>query len=1810
MKKFFLCITGLLLGLLLGAGIQVEAEENRSTEFEHLEIFHYSGNFTVYDEETHDNTLTRASWNQWSDVTLMDEKEHIYCAMPHFIGYQGTYIILTGKLESDTARIVSVSDSIDDFDGSSLLAVDIDTSVGYYHLEKEGEVQIDTEGSVFTTSPGSLLTETPAKVLYVTVQDGELSTVHKILLDEVNPASSSIQYRSSEITLYDGTEGKSEKLEGFSEIFNEEKNSCIYGVNTEISTEPNGSFGTRDYVSSVSLGDKEKYSVPDGVESIRIQRVSDEEMPEGGDAFCPDMEVYYTDGKNALHRDSYYYYRQRTYCVKMNDGEWIELDDGAISPELPLKEGWNILTVQSMSDDWMKSNERIRSACSGSVDKKSAFTKIFLIYKESSSEYTLAAESENTGIDSIEVYKALDNITDAKFQFCQYEVYEKDGTSGEKWVDLYSSSPCVWMKVFREEQSSTVDISDSERIHGGFYMELNPETQKEISIVVTAQNGESRTELLHINWIESDVQLQRLYPSQGGSFTQDYDRETQYYYLKKDDSDTITLNYQGSPNTTLDIYVERKKEESVSDADLHSINIASSVHNVQFKITAPNGDTNTYTVAIERTDTGIGNETRNRAKKMIDKMVSGGYLEEIRNSQPVDSYWGTFRAASLGEDYLEGTLAGDVTSYNYTQATSYAAVILQLVMSGENPYNYLGVNYVEALANMGPGYYGPYANNIWTLLALDAAGYPLDSILLDTVLSQACDTGFDLDMRGWAFAALSNHLNEEGVKEKLGMAVETIKEVQLAEATEVNGYEVTGAFENFYYTNRNINSHACVVSGLTSLGVDVGTEEWQVEGLHGLVDGISLLEEYQQDDGTFLRSPSEGRVGYNKDAVIAVGDLYNGANVWQRYALTNDRFNELLDEAERLLESDNTDEELKTVLADAYCEAAQYRTEEQGVSEHGEEYYALQEAVYAINGEKPDVFQGTAEERTQVRDIIAVIDTLPEADSVAYKDRDVVLKAQEAYEALNGDERLEHYVTNYRVLAKEYDYIHQIDVFLDAVKEIEEVDLSKAARVQEARDAYNALNDRQREEEAVKERLEILLKAEETIEAIKTADSVIAVIDTIGDIITLDSQESIETARAAYEILDEEQKAHVTNYDKLLNAEEELKRLTSLNEAKEAAETVIALIDQIGTVNHNSGNAIESAEEAYNALPEGEARQLVSNLPELLEARRVYDNLVSEENRQYIADQAMYYISQIEDTLGADYEITADNIASVKEAAGAARAFYDENITGDLPEASSYVTNYPELLHVEALITIYEWSISGEEFTQEDFTEKVQSITIPVNLESEADIQIAFLMYEALSQEGLLGEDAQDVYENLCSRQQEWEQLQQSYDSIQELERKIIALGTVGANSGEELDAISQLYDSMDDALQAYLKEESVAAWQDAREQYQSILDGMGTVTSVMTEINAIGSVTLDSEETIQAARESYDALSDEEKKQVTNYRTLVEAEYTLLELKKAEEDMPIASVVIERIQSLGTVQLSDEYKVVSARKAYEALTATQKKCVNNLSNLEAAEKRIEALKMATITIEPTGMRVKTGETQTLKAVTSVDNARITWTVSDTTVADFDEKTGGVTGKNAGTVTITGTLENGNQAVCSITVYRAAADSSATGTDAQKDMTNTSSLNQTKAVLYTKGSGKSTKLILTYNGQKVSGKQVKWKSSKTSVVKVTKNGKITAKKKGSAKITATYQGQTFICKVKVKKPSLKLEQKKVVLSLKTAKTYKLKAVANGRSISGKKVKWSSGDKSVAVVSKKGKVNARSKGITQITVWKDGKKATVKIVVKQ
>ena len=62
--------------------------------------------------------------------------------------------------------------------------------------------------------------------------------------------------------------------------------------------------------------------------------------------------------------------------------------------------------------------------------------------------------------------------------------------------------------------------------------------------------------------------------------------------------------------------------------------------------------------------------------------------------------------------------------------------------------------------------------------------------------------------------------------------------------------------------------------------------------------------------------------------------------------------------------------------------------------------------------------------------------------------------------------------------------------------------------------------------------------------------------------------------------------------------------------------------------------------------------------------------------------------------------------------------------------------------------------------------------------------------------------------------------------------------------------------------------------------------------------------------------------------------------------------------------------------------------------------------------------------------------------------------------------------------------------------------------------------------GKTVQLSLTING--VTGKNVKYKTSNKKVVKVYRNGRIKALKKGKAKITVISGTKKFVCKVTVK----------------------------------------------------------------------------------
>lgn len=119
-------------------------------------------------------------------------------------------------------------------------------------------------------------------------------------------------------------------------------------------------------------------------------------------------------------------------------------------------------------------------------------------------------------------------------------------------------------------------------------------------------------------------------------------------------------------------------------------------------------------------------------------------------------------------------------------------------------------------------------------------------------------------------------------------------------------------------------------------------------------------------------------------------------------------------------------------------------------------------------------------------------------------------------------------------------------------------------------------------------------------------------------------------------------------------------------------------------------------------------------------------------------------------------------------------------------------------------------------------------------------------------------------------------------------------------------------------------------------------------------------------------------------------------------------------------------------------------------------------------------------------------------------------------------------------------------------------------------------------------------------KKVKWSSDNKKVATVNSKGKVTAKKKGKATITAKVGNKKYKCKITVESPSIN----KTKVTIKQGETYTLKVKDTSR-----KITWTSSNKKVATVNSKGKVSAKKKGTATITAKVGSKKIKCKVTVK-
>lgn len=162
------------------------------------------------------------------------------------------------------------------------------------------------------------------------------------------------------------------------------------------------------------------------------------------------------------------------------------------------------------------------------------------------------------------------------------------------------------------------------------------------------------------------------------------------------------------------------------------------------------------------------------------------------------------------------------------------------------------------------------------------------------------------------------------------------------------------------------------------------------------------------------------------------------------------------------------------------------------------------------------------------------------------------------------------------------------------------------------------------------------------------------------------------------------------------------------------------------------------------------------------------------------------------------------------------------------------------------------------------------------------------------------------------------------------------------------------------------------------------------------------------------------------------------------------------------------------------------------------------------------------------------------------------------------------------------------------------------------SLNKT---VYTIKKGKKIKLKATISPKKSTQKKIIWTSSNKKTATVTQKGIITAKKNGTAIITAKVKGtnKKAKCKIIVGVPvtSIKLSSTSIMLTEGNSTT--LKKTISPSNASVKTVTYASSNKNIVQVNQSGKLTAKKEGVAKITVkTKDGtgKKAVCTVQAKR
>lgn len=255
-----------------------------------------------------------------------------------------------------------------------------------------------------------------------------------------------------------------------------------------------------------------------------------------------------------------------------------------------------------------------------------------------------------------------------------------------------------------------------------------------------------------------------------------------------------------------------------------------------------------------------------------------------------------------------------------------------------------------------------------------------------------------------------------------------------------------------------------------------------------------------------------------------------------------------------------------------------------------------------------------------------------------------------------------------------------------------------------------------------------------------------------------------------------------------------------------------------------------------------------------------------------------------------------------------------------------------------------------------------------------------------------------------------------------------------------------------------------------------------------------------------------------------------------------------------------------------------------------------AAETRTVGTKLTpTMKLSATSVPLKVKQSTTKVKVSGLaagDSVK-SWKSSNTKIVTVNSS-GKITAKSkTGTATVTVTLASGLSKKITVKVQKSAVKT-----------TKISGL--TKKLTINKGKKATLSPVIT---PVTSLQKVTYSSSNKKVATVSSKGVITAKKAGTAKITVKSGSKKYVVTVTVPKTATTAINKvPSAISIKKGKTYTLKA-SRTPSNSDYAITYTSSNKKVATVDKKGKITGKKAGTAKITVKSGTVKVTCTVTVK-